>query len=73
MTEQKKPRKKKTFRKNKGGKKEIKQQYVAHTTFTFEEIITPEEKMIMMGVANGQEFDAKDINFQLLKAREVNR
>ena len=73
MSEQKQQTKKPTSKK--GGKKSKKsgKQYVEHNTFTFEEIITPEEKMIMTGVANGQDFDKDSINQQLIEARKVNK
>ncbi len=41
--------------------------------FRFEDLITKEEKAIMYGVAHGQKFDKKDINNQLIKARNLNK
>lgn len=52
-------------------KKRNKKEMVVGNTFKFEEIISQEERAIMYGVANGQEFDVKDINEQLRVARDL--
>lgn len=52
-------------------KKRNKKEMVIDNTFKFEEIISQEERAIMYGVANGQEFDVKDINEQLRVARDL--
>lgn len=52
-------------------KKRNKKEMVVDNTFKFEEIISQEERAIMYGVANGQEFDVKDINEQLRVARDL--
>ena len=43
------------------------------TGFTFEELITKEEKAICNGVANGMKFDNKSVNGQLAKARKLSK
>lgn len=52
-------------------KKRNKKEVVVDNTFKFDEIISQEERAIMYGVANGQEFDVKDINEQLRVARDL--
>lgn len=52
-------------------KKRNKKEIVVNNTFKFEEIISQEERAVMYGVANGQEFDVKDINEQLRVARDL--
>ncbi|MDB2160155.1 hypothetical protein PMX22_10110 [Clostridium butyricum] len=52
-------------------KKRNKKEMVVDNTFKFDEIISQEERAVMYGVANGQEFDVKDINEQLRVARDL--
>ena len=52
-------------------KKRNKKELVIDNTFKFEEIISQEERAVMYGVANGQEFNVKDINEQLRVARDL--
>lgn len=52
-------------------KKRNKKEVVVDNTFKFDEIISQEERAVMYGVANGQEFDVKDINEQLRVARDL--
>nr|DAQ97632.1 MAG TPA: hypothetical protein [Caudoviricetes sp.] len=52
-------------------KKRNKKEMVIDNTFKFEEIISQEERAVMYGVANGQEFNVKDINEQLRVARDL--
>ena len=52
-------------------KKKQKKEVFENNIFKMYEIITPEEKAIMYGVANNKEFDKKDINNQLVKDREL--
>lgn len=52
-------------------KKRNKKEMVVDNTFKFEEIISQEERAVMYGVANRQEFDVKDINEQLRVARDL--
>lgn len=58
----------KTVSKKRNSKKES---VVVDSTFKLEDIITQEERAIAYGVANGQEFDEKDINEQLRVARDL--
>lgn len=41
--------------------------------FRFEDLITDEEIAIINGVANGVQFNAKDINKQLIKIRLIKK
>ena len=67
MTEKK--RRKNPFRR----RRKEERQYTEHLAFTFEDMITLEEKLVMTGVANGQEFDKDSVNAQLIKARAINK
>lgn len=58
----------KTVAKKRNSKKESA---VVDSTFRLEDMIIQEERAIAYGVANGQEFDAKDINEQLRVARDL--
>ncbi|WP_297419153.1 hypothetical protein [Clostridium sp.] len=55
--------------------KATKKENVANTGFKISELLTDEEKAIMTGVANGQNFrgQEKSINADLYKARQLNR
>lgn len=58
----------KTVSKKRNSKKESA---VVDSTFKLEDIITQEERAIAYGIANGQEFDSKNINEQLRIARDL--